>query len=365
LLMYPGRRRSGRSYRGFVKRLVARGQHLLGVITPHLRRLLEREAKRRGCWRTLGFVVFGVDSTTLNCPRTQANRDHLGATGTADVNVQVLMTAIFHVGSNVLWAFVRGLARSSERAGLLAALHLLPRQSLLLADAGFVGYDFFATLINGGHHFLVRGGSGLQFLRDLGVHAKLNGEIVYLWPGKKRKGHQPPIVLRLLIATDARNRQIGLLTSVLDRHQLSGGQMLQLYAMRWSVELKYRTLKQVMNRRLLLSDSPHAAEVEADFALLGLWMLEQMHFAATGQPQRAMAAVLRAVRRCMTGTTRTRLKAALDAARLDTYTRQAPKAKGHWPRNKRKTPQRPPTARMATEKEVKLAQRINQFILAA
>ena len=363
--MYPGRKRSGASYRGFIKRLIARGEHLLKVITPHLRQRLKRDAVQHGCWKIFGFAIFGVDSTSLSCPRTRSNHDQLGATGTGDVNVQILITSIFHVGSNVLWAFARGLARGSERAGLLSMLQLLPKQSLLLADAGFVGYQFFATLIQSNRHLLVRGGSHLQFLRKLGVHAKIHDDIVYLWPEKKRKGHQPPIVLRLLIVTDSRNRKMGLLTSVLDRQMMSDKQMTELYKMRWSVEVKYRTLKQVMNRRHLLSDSPRAAQVEADFTMLGLWMLEQLHFSNTGRRQRAHAAVLRAVRRCLNGTTRTRLLESIQAARPDLYERKTAKQRVPWPQRKRQKPQLPPKARMATGKEIKLAQRINQFILAA
>lgn len=365
LRMYPGRRRTGRCHRGFVKRLILRGEALLGIITTHLRQLLEKQAVQHGCWHTAGLAVFGVDSTALACPRTQANRRGLGTTGTDDVHVQLLMTAIFHVGSNVLWAFTRDRARGSERAALLSMLHLLPDKSLLLADAGFVGYAFFSALITSGRHFLVRGGSHLQFLRGLGIHARLHGDIVYLWPDKRRKRHQPPIVLRLLISTDSRNRRVGLLTSVLDRRQLSDQRMLQLYAMRWSVELKYRTLKQVMNRRKLLSDSPRAAEVEADFTLLGLWMLEHMHFATTGRPERAMAHLLRAIRQCISGVADTRLTTALHAARLDTCYRRSAKRNTHWPSNKRPKPQLPPQARMATPREVKLAQRLNAFIFAA
>ena len=52
-----------------------------------------------------------------------------------------------------------------------------------------------------------------------------------------------------------------LLTNVLDEQQLTAEQAVQLYQIRWGVELQFRTIKQTFGRRKLRSRCPERALV--------------------------------------------------------------------------------------------------------
>lgn len=352
--MHPTRRRPGRSHRGFSKALSSRGVALLAKVADHLRRLLERDAGAAGQWLTHGFAVFGVDSSKLDCPMTRGNEQAIGVAGRSKSWPQLLLTCLFHVGTNVPWAFKRGDAKAGERAHLLELLATLPAGALIVADAGFVGYEFFARVLASGRHVLVRVGSNVRLLRGLGgVHAEQRGDVVWLWPGKARREGRPPLTLRLLTVVDPRrNRRMHLLTSVSDATRLSDRQLIELYAMRWSVELKFRALKQTMCRRKLLSDSPASARAECDWSALGHWMLEMMSWRASRSRRRSVALALRAVRRTMTGARGAMLAASLAQSLGDSYKRKSTKAARHWPHKKCDKPPGEPVARIATEDEV-------------
>jgi len=67
-----------------------------------------------------------------------------------------------------------------------------------------------------------------------------------------------------------------LLTNVLDPTQLTDEEAAMLYAMRWGEEVFYRSHKQTMQRRKLLSRRPATCLAEAQWTLLGLWLLGLM-----------------------------------------------------------------------------------------
>jgi len=364
--MYPTRRRPGATYRGFAKALARRSAALLAAVAGHLRRTLEREARAAGQWLTHdGRAVLGVDATRLDCPRTAANEAAIGAAGRRGSGPQLLLTMLFHVASNVPWAFARGDARAGERAHPLGLLDALPARALLLADAGFVGYDFFAAVLASDRQFLVRVGANVRLLRDLdGGRAERRGaDLVWLWPAGARRQDRPPLALRLVTLVDGRNRRAHLLTSALDAGELTDGRAGELYALRWSVEVKFRALKQTLGRRKLLAAAPATARAEADWSAVGLWMLELMCWRRSRARARGVAAALRAVRGAMAaaGPARRRGRRLADLladAVPDAYRRPGPKEARAWPHKKRDRPPGEPRARTASPEEVAHAARL-------
>ena len=341
------------------------------MVAPALRRHVRRAAGRRH-WRVGRWAVFGVDGSRVECPRTKANEAAFGSAGRRKTGPQQFLTTLFHVGTGLVWDFRRGDARASERAHLLAMLPALPRRRcLLLADAGFTGYDLLAALRGTGRSFVIRVGRNVRLLRKLGWVADEHDGVVYLWPAKARDRRDPPLVLRLVTLTDGRNRRTHLLTDVLDRAALPDAAVGALYRRRWGVELLYRSLKQTMGRRRLLCGSPAAATAELDWAVVGLWLLGLIsvgRLAAAGQaPDRwGVAASLRAVRRaigvvaaaarCRPCRRRTpSLGDELARATKDAYARRGPRRARDWPHKKRDRPPGDPRARNASESEVALA----------
>jgi len=369
--MYPSRRRPGGSYAGFMGMLARHSAKYLALLLPALRREVRQLVEKSGCWTIDGWCVFGVDGSRIECPMSAANEKAFGTAGKTKTGPQQFLTTLFHAGSGLIWDFRNGDARSSERAHLLEMLDDLPQEALLLADAGFTGYDFLKKVMDGGRSFLIRVGSNVQLLLKLGWCCEEHEGIVYLWPHKTQKRQQPPLVLRLITLVDGRNRRIDLLTSVLDRKLLPDATALALYRRRWGVELIYRSLKQTMGKRKLRCGAPANAAVELQWAVMGLWLLGLMTVSRIvekgGAPGSwSVACSLRVVRQVMDGVLRSGLHLALSLSKAlaeavkDEYKRTASKQSRHWPDKKKERPPGAPRARTADESQIKLAAELKE-----
>lgn len=368
--MYPTRRRPGKSYQGFIRALAGSSATLLESVCVALRQAVVKVAG--DTWEVCGWVVFGCDGTKIDCPMTQANEEALGCCGKKKSTPQQLLTTLFHVGSGLPWSFVRGAGRASERSHLLAMLGLLPERAMLLADAGFTGYELLKAIMETGRCFVIRVGANVRLLTKLGYALEEHEGIVYLWPDDKKKDQCPPLVLRLIRFTDARNRTICLLSNVLDPQVLSDQTALRMYRLRWGVELIYRAMKQTLGRRKMLSDSPAHAAVELDWSFVGLWLLGLLSVqeitAAGGRiEQWSVAASLRVVREAADARRwrGPRLSEQLATCVKDNYQRTSSKKARHWPHKKKDKPPGQPKARTATAEEVLLAAEIRTKKIAA
>lgn len=327
---------------------------------------MRRLAGAGGHWEVEGWAAFGADSTKHDAPMTAANEARLGCASKTGSWPQMVLTTLLHLGSGLPWSFVRGRARSSERRHLLALLCTLPPEALLLADAGFTGYEFWRKVVGSGRSFLVRVGSNVRLIRDLGVTLRTwPGGIVWVWPADQQKKRQPPLVLRLITLVDDRNRTMYLLTNVLAEDRLSDVSAARLYRMRWGLEVTFRWMKQTLGRRKMLSDSPRNARVELSWAMLGLWTLMLVKAGRCGlATHQGVAAVLRVLRRAIAGG-RFGLAAALTRLKPDRYKRSKPKRARRWPHRKRPKPPGAPKARNATEAERTLLKELETLTPAA
>lgn len=358
--MFPGRRRPGRTYQGFVAALAKKSDALLAKLADHLRGEVRAVAGDR--WEHLGFVPVGCDGSKVECPRTAANEKEFGCAGKDKSTPQQFLTTLLHLPTGVVWQFTTGEARSSEREHLRRMLPTLPQNALLVADAGFTGYELLAAILQARQSFLIRVGSNVRLLLKLGYALEERDGTVYLWPDEMRRKKQPPLVLRLITLADGRNRRMHLLSDVSDPARLSDRAACEFYTMRWGVELHYRALKQTLARRKLASDAPANARAELRWAVLGLWLLCLMAARAIGPDKvrrLSVAAALRLVRRAIAAPA-TRAGSAglgrqLAAALKDTYVRKAAKRARDWAHKKKPKPIGEPKARIADESQVRQA----------
>lgn len=355
--LYSSRRRPGRTLTGFLKAWTKRTAGVLAVVVRALQRASLEAAGVH--WRVGLWVVMGVDGTRVECPRTLANEQAFGCAGKDKTTPQQFLTLIFHVATGLLWDWRRGRGDEAERTQAREMLVGLPDRTLLLADAGFTGYDLLGQIQSLGHDFIVRVGRNVHLLRDVKVNKRANR--VYLWPQGRRT--EAPRQLRLVKVRQAKRRMY-LLTSVLDASVLSDDQICDLYRQRWGIEVTYRSLKQTMGKRKLRSDSPAAAQAELDWAMVGLWLLGLMAVRANGGGgvPWSVARSLRAVRTAMRSVGRVVRHAGLTGdlrrAVRDGYRRRGVKAARNWPRKKTERPPGPPHIRMMTEAERRKMQRL-------
>ena len=362
--MYGSCRRPGKTFEGFISARKALSAGAKSEVHIHLKQQHRQIAGT--FWRRLGFEAFAADGSRIEMPRTAANERAFGCAGKKKTGPQLLLTTLYHMGTGLPWDWHIGRGTESERTHLRSMLGGLPENALLIADAGFTGYELLKDIIASGRHFLIRVGASVTLLRDLSLESRIDGDVVWLWPSNKRS--EPPLKLRLIVleSTDTSKSPVYLLTDVFDRERLSDKTAAVLYRMRWGVEVFYRGFKRTLDQHKLRSRSPDNAMDELHWAmtahlLLGLMSVEGMIAAGTDPLKLSVAAALRTVRTAMQSRLswhrKGDLRILLAKAVKDQYRRVYPKMARDWPHKKNDPPCGIPNIRTATAKEIHYAQR--------
>ena len=352
----------GTSYSGFAAALERATPSLARAVKCRLKRETLRIA---GPYRTRGrWMALAADGTRLEAPHTAANERGLGCAGRDKTAPQVFLTTLWHMGTGLPWDYRVGPGTASERAHLKQMVPDLPAGAMVVADAGFVGYALCLRLLRHGRHFLLRVGGNITLLKGLGYYHEEREGLVYLWPQDHRRCR--PLVLRLIVLRRGA-QEVYLLTDVLDAARLTDDEAATLYGMRWGEEVFYRSYKQTMQRRELLSRRAATCLAEAQWTLLGLWLLglmtaSRLIAAGTDPLEMSVAGARDAVRRALRDRRPRRGPRSFDgllrAAVKDGYVRHTSKAARNYPRKKREKPPAPPRIQAATEAEVKRARRL-------
>jgi len=354
--MFPSRRRVGRTYQGFIKQLMLHGGVLLELVHSHLRRRMQEIAGEH--WLRDGFLAFAVDGSRIEMPRTLDNEEYFGCGGRYKTGPQMWLTTLWHMGTGLPWCWKIGKANDAERNHLRDMLKLLPKMVLLIADAGFTGYELMTEILSQGHSFLIRVGSNVKLLKELGYAVVENDGTVYLWPSQVMKDNRPPLVLRMIVL-QRKGKKIFLLTNV-DEKKLSDRQAGVFYEMRWGVEVFYRSLKQTLGHRKMLSRAPRQTAAELAWTMVGLKVLglmsvERIILGGKDPLSWSVAMSLQVVRSAAAerhGGGYKDMFGALAGCVKDEYKRKGPKKARNWPHKKRETPPGEPEIRKANEKEL-------------
>jgi hypothetical protein len=356
----------GQSYSGFTQALVRETPRLLEPLKQRFRRAMRALAGPH--WRCGPWQAFAVDGSRLESPHTAANEAGLGCAGKDKAAPQLYLTTVWHLGLGLPWDFRAGPGTDSERHHLLDMVAALPPRALLVADAGFAGYELCRALARAGRSFLLRVGGNTRLLQKLGYCRRERGDTVYLWPrARQGRGRGRPLVLRLIRLRQGKHA-VYLVTDVLDRRQLTKAAAARLYRLRWGEEVFYRSLKQTLGRRKLLSRTAATCLAECQWAVLGLWLLGLLAVARIvargGQPKTWSVATSRdAVRQALRDERSHRqprwpLANLLANAVQDAYQRPGPKAARNYPRKKKHKPPGPPEIKAASAAEIKRAARL-------
>lgn len=356
----------GKTYQGLIQALTKASPRLLHALGVHLRPQIQKVAGPY--WKMGRWVALGVDGSKFDLPRTQAHLDHFGKAGKKRCGPQAYLTTIFHLRTGLPWDARIGRADASERAHLRKMVRHLPQDTLLVADAGFVGYDLWKFLTSK-THFLVRVGGNVGLLGKLGYAVRERGGLVYLWPDKQRKAKNPPLVLRLIRLHDGR-KEMALITDVLDPKLLSLSQARECYRLRWGIELWHRQIKQTAGRKKLASGAPTRATLELAFlavAMTLLRMLAVQDAIRRGEdPQKiSPGAALKVLRELaanphLAGGLGT-LRRHLGHCRKDAYERNAPKRRVVWPAKKRDHPPGLPRITLADATQIAAAAELRRW----
>jgi hypothetical protein len=355
----------GKSYTGWYEAQLKWIEPLQPALKKRLRRQIESQAGRH--WLREGWCAFAVDGSRVECPRTQANEEELKCAGRDKTGPQLFVTTLLHMGTGLPWDFRIGPGTASERRHLEEMAGDLPKEALVVADAGFTGYDLYRRLLEAKQNFLIRVGSNVHLLRKLGYFEREGRDLVYLWP--ERNWQEPPVALRLIVRREGK-RTMHLVTNVLDRKSLPDRSVGVLYEMRWGVEVFYRSLKQTLAKKKMLSQSPEAAKCELTWALFGHWLLQCLSvgniLSRKGDPLRWSAARARdRVRKSMhralkAGCKDRQLSKDLAHTTKDDYQRLGSKKARNWPHKKKEKPPGSPKIQLANAEQKRAAKRLKK-----
>jgi Transposase DDE domain len=372
------RRRPGQSVQGFQKALAKLPVGVLRVVAAHLRRRLLQLLPLR----TDGWIVFGVDGSSMACPRSAELEHHLDPPRKHNGAPRVWVTALVHLRTGVLWAWRLGRGYNRERLHLRALLPTLPATALIVADAGFTGYDLAQTVLAAGASFLIRvsGKDRLYTENRLcrGGPRAFDDKQLWCWPQDARQ--QPPLRVRLIRLRDRRRRQtVWLATNVLERTRLSHLQAALYYRWRWESECLFKTYKRTLAKVKLQSRTVRLVHREAEGALLATQLLlaqgarllprrlqtQAVPRQGTRVPRCSPRGVLLAIRSVILGRIGVRQRKAfrrrLAKAVREYRPRRSPKVKRVWPTRKPFKPLKPPQILSLTRDEkCLLDQRLQQ-----
>lgn len=384
------------TYQGLAGALATSTPKLLPLLWDRIHQLMEKvggEHFRMGKW-----LPLAVDGSRGDTPRSKANEawfcaENFGRGKTSKyrkkkskgmrrkrnrqspahpVKPQVWITMLWHMGLRLPWSWKLGPSNSSERLHLteILAEQQFPQNTLFCGDAGFVGYDFWKAIIDGGHHFLMRVGGNVRLLKNLG-HIRQRQDTVYCWPNQALRKRQQPLVLRLLKFRHGR-KFIYLVTTVLDQRSLSARVAQELYRQRWGIEVQFRSLKQTFGRDKLRSHKPERALVEMNWSLLGLsmiqlWAIAEQRQADVAPEQLSVAQAIRVVRQTLDAIRDQpppgqSLRARLRHAILDDYERSSPKAARYIPKGATKpSAGKPIVSRASRQHKLQLQQHFRKL----
>lgn len=361
------RRQPGKSVQGFQDALAALPIGVLRALAAGVRRQLQVMIDLSDD----GFVVFGCDGSSMQTPRTAELERRLDPPVKERGGPQVWVTALVHVRTGLLWAWHLGKGHNRERSHLRALVPTLPAGALLVADAGYNGYDLACALTAAGVSFLIRmSGKDRLYTQERVALTKFTEGEVLVWTKDAQRREDPPLRARLLCIRAKDRRDVWLLTNVQDETRLPAKRASQYYRWRWENEGLFRTFKRTLAKVKLTSRTLRLVHREAEGALLATQLLLAQGVRAMGdrgvrRPTVASRCsprkVLLAIRKVLTGKMDLRDRGFtehLRVARRDERVRTTGKEKRRWTQRVRHKVQKPPKILKLKKSENALAEQL-------
>lgn len=355
----PKRKRPGNSFSGFEKAVAKLPMPVLRALAAAIRgRMAAIFADR---WKVGDFIPFGCDGTRQACPRTEELERRLGTFGKAGSSPMIWNTSIVHLtlGFPYCWRLGKG-GKASERSHLLFMLRWLPAAALIVADAGYVGYEVVATMIRQNVSFLIRMSSMATFYSETNAPMdEFREGIVYYWPKTQENEGKPPLRGRLMRIHSSRHKMdVWLFTNVEDPQQLPLEMAATCYRWRWENEGFFRTYKRTLKKVVLMSRTIGLVHREAEASMLATQLLLCQGALAMPAPAKgglpvmcSPRGILLEARRDISARKEPKepFGERIRRAQRDRRDRSSAKQKREWPRRKAHTPPHPPVLLSLTE----------------
>jgi hypothetical protein len=362
---YQSRKRPGITCSGFLRALAAIPLPVLRALAAGVRRRIFTLFGERLLYR--GFHPFGCDGSRKECPRSAELEQRMGEAGKEDSAPTLWLTTLVHLRYGLLWSWRLGKGTASEQLHLIYLLATLPARSLLVTDAGYLGYELFVAMTTSNVRYLVRMSSrATLYTEDRQQVSQWRQGLVWYWPKWARDKNLPPVQARLLRITGKNKVDVWLLTDVLTTKELSHATATQLYRWRWRNEGLFRTYKRTISGVKFQARTVAHVHREAEGSLLAVQMLlahSVWELRNHGEPEEMQVSARRVlvlihqdiilqVGMYLGPRQRQTYAERLEQAVQRERARRSPKACRVWPRRKPHKPPKPPKIRRIT-KELK------------
>jgi hypothetical protein len=364
----PKRKRPGQHFSGIEKAIAKLPMPILRTLAAAIRGRVE--AIFGNLWKVGNFIPFGCDGTRQACPRTEELEKRLGTFGKDGSPPMIWNTSIVHLtlGFPFCWRLGKG-GKASERSHLLHMLRWLPASALIVADAGYVGYEVAATMILAKVCFLIRMSSNATFYSEANEPlAEFREGIVYYWPKRQQDQGNPPIRGRLMRIHSCRHKvDVWLFTNVENAKELSLETAGTCYRWRWENEGFFRTYKRTLKKVTLMSRTVRLVHREAEASMIATQLLLCQGALAMPAPQKdhlpvmcSPRGVLLESRRDILGRKSSKpFSDRIARAQREHRMRTSMKQKREWPRRKQHKPLHPPILlRLTEEQKIKIQEHL-------
>lgn len=355
----PKRKRPGVSFAGFEKAVAKLPMPVLRALAAAIRGRMEGIFGQR--WKVRNFIPLGCDGTRQACPRTEELERRLGTFGKEGSPPMIWNTSIVHLtlGIPFCWRLGKG-GKASERSHLLHMLRWLPAAALIVADAGYVGYEVVATMISAGVCFLIRMSSNATFYTESNEPLNEFREgIVYYWPKTQQNEGKPPIRGRLMRIHSSRHKvDVWLFTNVEDPSRMSWETASTCYRWRWENEGFFRTYKRTLKKVVLMSRTLRLVHREAEASMIATQLLLCQGALAMPVPHKGKLPVMCSPRGVLLEARRDisarkepkePFRERIARAQREQRVRTTAKQKRQWPRRKPHAAPHPPVLLKLTE----------------
>ena len=357
-------KRPGASWEGFQKALRRLPVPVFRALAAGLRQPIGQqwiESLRIGGW-----LPMGCDGSRPECPRSAALEKRLGQAGKDDSAPMIYVTALALLPLGLLWAWRLDKGTGNELRHLQQMLPTLPEKTLLVADAFYLGYDLYRSILEARAAFLMRMSSRVHLYTESNVPLERFREgWVHYWPTNVQDRRLPPLRLRL-IRIRGKKADVWLLTN-LDKKELPRRRASQIYRWRWRNEGLFRTLKRTLDKTKLWHRTPALIFREAEGAMLALMLLMAMTVQMMEQektkasPRRFLLRIRGAMDEGIASLGPRQLRRyqdALEEIHDESPNRKSSKTRRAWPRRKDHQPPKPPKLRRLTDEQKRLLAKV-------
>ena len=351
------RKRPGKTFSGFERAVARLPMPVLRGLAAALRERIVLVFGARLFYQ--GFIPLGCDGTRQETPRTEELEKRLGTFGKPGSAPMIWNTSIVHLLLGIPFCWRLGLGgKASERSHLVQMLSLLPKMALIVADAGYVGFDLIRQLIEKNIFFLIRMSSSATFYtEEMKPLETFEDGLVYYWPKSAQKENKPPIFARLIRIQSRDAKDVWLLTNVQDSAKLPVALAALFYRLRWENEGFFRTYKRTLKKVKLMSRTVRMVHREAEASMIATQLLLcqgalAMPASKTDDvpimcsPRGVLLEIRREVRDL---TFHDDFTKRLTQAQRERRKRKTAKQKREWPRRKTHKPPKPPKLLRLTE----------------